>query len=276
MLTNKLIERREFSYHVRQMMFFISVICFLIAGNIARAEYNIGISDVLDISVFGEADLKSEIRVSADGRINFPLTGGLLVAGKTTFEVEKIISYKLMHGGFVRSAQVTVNVLEYNSRRISVLGYVNKPGRYSLENATSLLDMIALAGGIKDSGGEQIVLTRDNNGQAEKQVIDLHTLLGNSASEQIFKMQPNDIVYVPKAPVFYIYGQVQRPGDYPVERNLSVVKALSIGGGLSVRGTQRGIVIKRKDRNGDIQEIDVELTDPVLEGDVIFIGERLF
>lgn len=276
MLTNKLIELSKLPCSGRYLIFWALMSCLLVGGNTARAEYNIGASDVLSISVFGEDNLKSEIRVSAEGRITFPLVGVLQVADKTTFQVEQLISDELMQGGFLRNAQVTVNVLEYNSQRVSVLGHINKPGRYSLESVTSLLEVIAMAGGIKVTGGDLVILTRYKEGRAEKQVIDLHTLLTNPDDTQLFAMQSGDVVFVPKAPIFYIYGQVEDPGSYPVERDLTVVKALSIGGGLTLRGTQRGIVIKRKDENGMLQEIDVELMAPVLENDVLFIDERLF
>jgi len=83
-------------------------------------------------------------------------------------------------------------------------------------------------------------------------------------------------VYVPKAPLFYIYGEVQRPGGYRIEPDISVVKALPIGGGLTLRGTENGIVVKRKNGRGDLQEVDVELGDAVLKDDVIYVGERWF
>lgn len=276
MLTTKLIELPKLPHKGLYLIFLVLMACFLAGGQTARAEYNIGPSDVLSISVFGEDDLKSEIRVSAEGRITFPLVGVLQVADKNTFQVEKMISDELMQGGFVRNAQVTVNVLEYNSQRVSVLGHVNRPGRYSLESITSLLEVIAMAGGIRETGGNQVIITRNIDGHSEKQIVDLHTLLTSTGDNNLFAMQSGDVIYIPKAPLFYIYGQIQEPGSYPVELDLTVVKALSIGGGLTLRGTQRGIVIKRKDEGGNMQDIDVELMDPVLENDVIFIDERLF
>ncbi len=276
MLTNKLIALPKHPHNGRYLIFFVLMACLLAGGQTARAEYNIGPSDVLSISVFGEDDLKSEIRVSAEGRITFPLVGVLHIADKNTFQVEKMISDELMQGGFIRNAQVTVNVLEYNSQRVSVLGHVNKPGRYSLESITSLLEVIAMAGGIRETGGNQVIITRNKEGHSEKQIVDLYTLLTSTSDNSLFAMQPGDVIYIPKAPLFYIYGQIQEPGSYPVTLDLTVVKALSIGGGLTLRGTQRGIVIKRKDEGGNLQEIDAELMDTVLENDVIFIDERLF
>ena len=89
-------------------------------------------------------------------------------------------------------------------------------------------------------------------------------------------MQQGDVVYVPKADMFYIYGEVLKPGEYRITPTISVMKALSISGGLTLRGTENGIVIKRKDANGNLLEIDTKLTDVVLEGDVIYVGERWF
>lgn len=276
MYIKKRIDPRDFLYCSRYIVLFAFTILFLGYWNIANADYKIGAGDVLSISVYGDDNLKSEIRVSAEGRITFPLIGAIPVADKSTFQVEKMISRLLAEGRYINNAQVTVNIQDYNSQQVSVLGHINKPARYPLKSKTSLLEVIAMAGGIKDSGDDRVVITRKNNGKAEKQVVDLYALLSSSSENKSFEIQPGDIIYIPKKPLFYIYGQVQHPGGYPVERELTVVKALSLGGGLTPRGTQRGVIIKRKDKDGIVQEIDVELTDSVFKDDVVLIDERLF
>jgi len=242
----------------------------------STAAYNIGPDDVLRISVYGYEDLKTEARVSADGRITFPLIGEVAVSGKSSRELEEAVAARLIDGGFIQDAQVSVTVLEHVSQQVSVLGYVNKPGRYPLDSDSSIVDLIAMAGGIHDMGDSMAVVTRTVDGKPQKKELNLRNYLEVAKSIAPFKMQQGDVVYVPKAPMFYIYGEVQRPGGYRIEPDISVVKALSIGGGLTLRGTENGIVIKRKNGSGALQEIDAELSDPVLKDDVIYVDERWF
>ena len=133
-----------------------------------------------------------------------------------------------------------------------------------------------MAEGIDELGDTKVMVTRTVDGKPQKQELDLRAYLEDGGTIAPFKMQQGDQVYVPKAPMFYIYGEVQHPGGYRIEPDISVVKALSIGGGLTLRGTENGIVIKRKDKSGALQEIDVELGDAVLKDDVIYVGERWF
>ncbi len=242
----------------------------------SRASYNIGPDDVLRISVYGYDDLKIETRVSADGQISFPLIGDVKASGKSSMALEKAIARSLTEGGFIQDAQVNVTVLERVSQQVSVLGYVNKPGRYSLDSDSVIVDVIAMAGGINDLGSDKVVVTRSVNGKPQKQALDLRVYLEAAASTMPFKMQQGDLVYVPKAAMFYIYGEVQRPGEYRIEPDISVVKALSVGGGLTLRGSENRVVIRRKDNGGVLQEIDAQLSDDVLKDDVIYVGERWF
>lgn len=256
---------------------YLFILIFLIFFPIqSHAANNIGLDDVLRISVYGYEDLTTETRVSPDGMITFPLIGELKVSGKSPIALEQAIATRLSDGGFIKSAQVSVTVVEQVSQQISVLGYVNKPGRYSLNSDSSIVDVIAMAGGITDMGDNKAVVTRTVDGKVQKQELDLQVYLEADQAVEPFKMQQGDVVYAPKAPMFYIYGEVQHPGGYRIEPKISVVKALSIGGGLTLRGTENGIVIKRKNTNGVLEEIDVELVDPVLEDDVIYVGERWF
>jgi polysaccharide biosynthesis/export protein len=242
----------------------------------ASAADIIGPDDLLRIAVYGHDDLKTETRVAADGRLTFPLIGEVVATGKSSIELERVLAAKLSEGGFIHSPQVSVVVLEHVSQYVSVLGYVNKPGRYPLESSNSIVDVIAMAGGVSEAGDKKVLLTRIVDSIQQKFELNLRDYLENPEITPAFKMQQGDSVYVPKAPMFYIYGQVQRPGGYPLEPDLSIVKALSIGGGLTPRGTESGIIVKRKDAKGVLQEIEVELVSEVLKDDVIYVGERWF
>ena len=88
-------------------------------------------------------------------------------------------------------------------------------------------------------------------------------------------IKANDIIYVPRMEVFYIYGEVQRPGEYPLRRPTTVMQALSISGGLTAKGTERGLKISRKSAQGSVETVKVKLTDELRPGDVVFVKEGL-
>ena len=244
--------------------------------NVVAADV-LGPDDVLRISVYGHEDLKTETRVSADGRLSFPLIGEMVVSGKSPIELEETIATRLIDGGFIHDAQVSVVVVEHVSLNVSVLGYVNRPGRYPLDSTTTLVDLIAMAGGtINGSSDSKIWVTRTEDDRVQKYQLDLKDFLEKPETAVAFKMHQSDVVYVPKAPMFYIYGEIQRPGGYPIESDLTVVKALTLGGGLTLRGTESNLHVKRKDEHGDLQEIEVELATPVLRDDVIYVSVGWF
>ncbi|MDO9269529.1 MAG: polysaccharide export protein EpsE [Methylobacter sp.] len=262
--------------HCFDKRYLLLMVLLVLSIQKSMAAYTIGPDDLLRISVYGYEDLRTEVRVSADGRITFPLIGEVAVNGKSSIELEEAIAVRLIEGGFVHDAQVNVTVLNHVSQQVSVLGYVNRPGRYPLDSDSSIVDLIAMAEGIDEMGDSKVIVTRTVDGKPQKQELDLKVYLEDVKGIAPFKMRQGDQVYVPKAPMFYIYGEVQRPGGYRVEPDISVVKALPMGGGLTLRGTENGIVIKRKDKSGALQEVDVELGDAVLKDDVIYVGERWF
>lgn len=255
---------------------FLLLNCLFLMRNVLAADV-LGPDDVLRISVYGHEDLKTETRVSADGKITFPLIGEIVVNGKSPIELEETIATSLIDGGFIHDAQVSVVVVEHVSRNVSVLGYVFKPGRYPLDSTTSLVDLIAMAGGtINGSADSKIWVTRTEDDKIEKYQLDLQDFLEKPETTAAFKMHQGDVVYVPKVPMFYIYGEIQRPGGYPLEPDLTVVKALTLGGGLTLRGTESRLHIKRKNEHGELEEVDADLVTPVLKDDVIYVSERWF
>jgi polysaccharide export outer membrane protein len=248
---------------------------FCMVGTV-RAEYLIGADDVLQIKVYGYDDLSTSERVSENGRIIFPLIGEVEVGGQTEFEVARKITQLLGQGGFIQNASVSVTVYEYKNQQVSVLGQVKAPGIYILKSKITLIDMIAMAGGLAELADDRVIITRQIDGKAAKQEVNLRTTLESPQNSQPVFVERGDVIYVPKAPMFYIYGEVQRSGSFRLEPNMTVAQAVSLGGGLTPRGTLRDIVIKRHDANGVAKEIEVELSDSVLKDDVIVIDERLF
>jgi polysaccharide export outer membrane protein len=240
-------------------------------------EYRLGPGDVVRITVYNNPDLTTEAQITQQGRITFPLIGEVQIGGIEKGQAEQIIARRLGDGGFVVKPQVNVLVLGFKSQQISVLGQVNRPGKYPIEQASTLADLIAIAGGIAQTGGDMIThITKSQAGDTVKREIDINEALRNGSMEKNFAVSNGDIIYVPRAPLFYIYGEVQRPGAFRLEKDMTVMQALSVGGGLTVRGTERGIRINRHSGSGKVESLTVALTDPVKENDVIFVKESMF
>ena len=255
----------------------IAFVCLLAAPAwSADDDYRMGTGDVLRINVYGNPDLATEARVGEDGSITFPLIGAVKAAGQTPASVEKDITTRLAKGGFIVDPNVNLNIVQFRGQQISVLGRVNRPGKHTLEKVGRITDALALAGGVIIDGADAITLVRTQNGKTEYREIDMIALFKPGGETSNVRVQDGDIINVARQPMFYIYGEVQRPGAFRLEQNMSVVQALSMGGGLNQRGTQRGIKILRRDENGVMQQMDTQLADQVKKDDVIYVKESLF
>lgn len=246
------------------------------AWSVGAEDALLGPSDVLKISVYGNPDLSLETKVSQTGSITFPLVGEVNVGGLATSAAERKIAGLLMSGGFVLKPQVNILVTSQQSQLVSVLGQVAKPGRYPIDGRHSLIDILALAGGVIPEGGDTVYLIRNRNGQSKKEVIDLVDIVRSGDMKKDLDLMTNDVVYVERAPRFYIYGEVQKPGSYRLERNMTVLQVLSVGGGLTSRGTERGMRIKRRTADGKVEEFKAKHEDLIQIDDVIYVKESLF
>lgn len=243
----------------------------------ARDGFVIGPGDILKLTVFQYPDLTTETRVTANGSVGLPLVGEVAVAGMRPIDAERKVADLLREGGFVKQAQVTLVVSQFRSQQVAVLGNVNRPGKYPLELPYTISDVLALAGGVAPTGADTVILSRTDNGAVKTYEIDLPQLFmppGNRSAD--IALINGDVLYVNRFPLFYIYGEVQRPGSYRVERNMTVMQALSTGGGLTLRGTERGVRVDRRGADGKIATLRPQMTDPVQPEDVIYIRESLF
>ena len=238
----------------------------------------LGVGDVVRISVYQNPDLTIDAaRISEVGQINFPLIGSVSISGLTINAAEQKIAKALRDGGFVLKPQVTIQLSQVRSNVISVLGQVAKPGRYPIDTVGSKVsEMIAAAGGALPSGADTVTLTGTRNGRPVKIEIDLPTVLQSGKTELDIPVENADILYVDRAPSFYIYGEVQRPGMLGLARGMTLQQALAEAGGVSARGTQRGIKVHRRDATGTVVVLDLRMNDPVQRDDVIYVKESLF
>ncbi|BAL94411.1 polysaccharide export protein EpsE [Rubrivivax gelatinosus] len=243
----------------------------------AAAEYRLGSGDVLRINVYQNPDLTLETRVTEAGIISFPLLGNVRVGGLTVTAAEKLIADGLRNGNFVKQPQVTLVVMQIRGNQVSVLGQVNRPGRYPLEVADMrLTDVLAMAGGTSQVGADIVVVTGVREGRPVRLEVDLPALFAPEGGDRNVVLLNGDTVWVARQPTVYIYGEVQRPGPMRIERDMTVMQALATGGGLTQRGTQKGIRVHRKTPEGKVQVIEPALDDRVRDGDVVFVRESLF
>jgi polysaccharide export outer membrane protein len=239
--------------------------------------YPLGVADVVRVTVFQQPDMTTETRVSENGTITVPLLGPVPVGGVTATRVEERIATLLKTRGFVRDPQVIVTVLQFKSRPVSVLGLVSRPGRYTLEEGVyRLSDVLALAGGALPDGANEVTLVRVVGGRSQKLDIDMPALFKSGDFTNNPEIIAGDSIYVPRAPLFYIYGEVNRPGAFRIDKGMTLMQALSMGGGVSLRGSEKNIELRRPDANGQYVTYRGSLTDVVEPNDVIFVRESLF
>ena len=243
----------------------------------ARDDYLLGPGDAIRIQVFQNPDLTVEARVSEAGVISFPLLGALRIGGMSPTNVEKLIAQRLRDGKYLQNPQVTVNVTTFRSQQVSVLGNVTRPGRYPLETTgMRLSEVLSLAGGVAPTGADDVVLVTSRNGKPLRLEIDLVDMFASGDLTKDPQMQAGDVVYVNRAPQYYIYGQVTRPGMYGVDRGLTLAQAIAKGGGLTLRGTDRGVRVHRRYGSKQIQILEPKLDDPIRPDDLIFVRESVF
>jgi len=245
-------------------------------GAAGAADVLLGPGDVVKLSVYGSPDLSLETRVSEGGNITFPLLGQVAVGGLPVSVAEKKIGDLLEKGGYLKQAQVNMLVTTLASQQVSVLGYVNRPGRYAVEGRRKVLDLLAMAGGIHGDGGDQINLVRTRDGAIRRETIDVVDMVRKGELDKDVEVAGGDIIYVERAPRAYVSGEVTRPGPFRLERGMTVQQAVAAGGGLNQRGSDRGMRITRRDAGGKPVTIEAKADDPVQVDDVIVVRESWF
>jgi len=247
----------------------------------------VGSGDVLRVTVFGQPDLSAEVGVNDKGFLTLPLIGGIDVNGLSTSEISAKVADGLRKGQYLKNPEVSVEVVQLRSQMVSVLGEVSRPGRYPIPGHMSVLELLATAGGLTVQADQSVTLLRRKNDKTgdkspanSESDVRIPILLGEtSATERTpldVELNAGDVVYVNKKKLFYIHGEVNRPGSYPMEQDMNVMRAISLGGGMTQRASQRRIYINREMPEKGVQEIKAKLTDPVLPGDVVYVNESLF
>jgi len=254
-------------------------------------EYKIGAKDLLEISIVELPELNQTIRVSEDGSITLPLIGKVSIDGLTKEEVEKKLAEMLLEQNYVKNARVTVFIKEYQSKRVALIGAVNKPGMYELVGRMTLLQLISLAAGLTEQASSELFVLREGkDGNQARIVIDLDDLINAGNQSLDIPLQAGDIVNIPAERIInvYVFGAVRNPGVIQVKmsRKINILQAIAQAGGLAEGASKSGVTITRKDRKtGKETKLKVNLNDvlkgkrtaiDLIEGDVVYVPESIF
>jgi polysaccharide export outer membrane protein len=230
--------------------------------------YVIGIGDTLDVNMVGVDDFRGRVVVQQDGTIQLPYVGSLQAKDKTLLQLGKEIADALDKGGYYVKPAIQVTVANITSRYVTILGEVGSPGLIPVDRAYRASEMIARVGGLKPTGAETFYLRRE--GGAEIPLTLEQIARGGDDADPI--VNPGDKIYVPEAPTFYIYGQVNSPGTFVIQGKMSMRMALARAGGLTSLGSEKRITVIRKGE--ELKKFS--LSDPIQDDDVIVVGERFF
>jgi len=229
--------------------------------------------DVVSIKVVNQPDMDTTTRVETDGTISFPYVGRIRAAGLTEDQVAHAIEKQLASRQIVTEPHVLVEITTFGTQA-SVQGQVGAPGVYTLDRPTTLTQLLSRAGGMRDTGlGGTITVRRAGGRTVRFDTKDVQAARGPGAN---FRIANNDEVFVDLAPFYYVYGYVNKTGEYPLMRPITVQQAIALSGGLTTLGSEWRIRIKRKSGNGQTYEVPASLDDQVEAGDTVIVSERIF
>jgi polysaccharide export outer membrane protein len=276
------------SYRPARRSSLIAVLCLLVAllagGTPAAQEYAIGPGDVLRITVWGHDDLSKDYPVSQDGRVPFPLIGSVQAVGLSTAELAKRIR-DLLEKDYLVNPQVIVGVKEYLSKKVNVMGEAEKPGLFYLTGPTTLLELLSKAGGLSKTAGKDLVLVRTEGADGKVNAagstilrLDVRKIQSGDVKENIL-LQNGDMMFVPKASAFFVLGEVNKPGTFPLDKETSVLEAITLAGGYGPTAAASGVKVLRRNADGKQETLALDLAGAVpkdkgfrlQEGDTVLV-----
>lgn len=236
-------------------------------GEGTSGAYILGRDDVVEVSLLGRNDFGGRARVQADGTIQLSLIGKIIAAEHTTAELSDTVRKQLQTGGYFADPIVNVEVVSYASRYVTVLGAVGQPGLVPINRPYRLSEILARVGGVRADAADYLVVRSE---KGEERHLLIRELATGDASQDPY-VAAGDKIYSPVADVYYVYGQINAPGVYPLATDMTVRMAIAKGGGLTESGSDKKVEVTR---GGKKTKLDIGAK--LLPGDVLFIGERMF
>lgn len=250
---------------MRQLLLAALLILLPGAAFAQHTGYQLGPNDQIEVMIYGQTEEPLVLRVTERGTVTLPLVGSVEADGQTPLQFAERVSQQLRAGGYLKDPIVNIEVRSYESKAATVLGAVEKPGLQPIIGPEPLSRLLAKAGGVR-AGHEVVVLRRPGAAVRTLRMSDI----ASGAADPV--VEPGDVIHVPAPQRFFIYGQVQSPGSYPITDDMTLRQALAYGGGPSTSGTERGIKLYRGGKERAVGDLEAAVQD----GDVIFIPERFF
>ena len=249
-----------------------------------NAVYTIGPEDVLAITVYNQPDLSTHATVSLDGSFSYPLIGTVRASGLSTQQLEKRMGE--MFAKYLVTPQVTVTVEQFKSQQVNVIGEVKTPGTYPLRRESTLLEVLLQAGGATANAGGNVLVVRApggaqstgkgaDRGSKNEDITQVNLEEVLAGKPQRILVYSGDTIYVPEKGSFYVSGEVQRPGRYPMEKDTTVMKAITLAGGFTPFAAKNSVRVKRV-VDGSPRDFQAQTDDLLQTGDVLIVPASLF
>lgn len=271
------------------LVFFMPLaLCLLSMDALAQKDYLIGPEDELSITVWDHPDLTRKLRVNLEGKISFPLIGEVDAAGLTPIDLEKKMK-DLLSEDYIVNPQINVIVTEYRSQKIFIIGEVNAPGSYPLTKRTSIVEAVSMAGGVRSDADLEIMIVRPKSGNMKYSgamdpekadpsdviKVRLRDVLDGEKAQNI-EVRNMDTIFVPKIKVIYVTGEVKRPGQYTMMKNMTVLNAISTAGGFTEKAARKKVKIVRETDDGRKNEIILPMDGLIEPGDTVVVPESFW
>ena len=251
------------------------LVALLFTAPLYSQDYIVGERDVLKVTVYDHPDLTTVGRVSGEGMIFFPFLGEVKVKGLTIPQIVSKISSQLADG-YIVNPQVSVFIEEYRSRKVLLIGEVLRPGPYELTGPTTLLELLSRAGPLSSNAGDEAIIKRKAPGSEQAIKVDLSRLIEKGDTTIDLLLQDGDSIYIPKAGVFYVHGEVKKPDMYKFREGITVIKAITMAGGFTDIASPKRIRITRKENGREATLEKVGFDEVVKADDIIIVPESLF
>lgn len=230
--------------------------------------YKLGVNDEIEISIFSTTNQVVKTRIKEDGTVTVPFLGNVRAVDSTARELATRIADQLRSGGFLLKPIVNVDVTQFVSNSVTVLGNVATPGIYPMDRDLTVAMLVARAGGARTDGADYAMLRR--RGDPVEHRVDFGTV--GSEWSGATAIIAGDTVYVPPIPIYFAYGQVNTPGAFPIRTGMTIRQALARAGGPTLAGSQKNITLFR----GEKKIKKIELDEKIQPNDTLYINERFF